>query len=210
MKFDESNPGERPDPRRGIEEVRSRFPVPVASLVAQPALEIAHAVINSASHNASLEEMSAIVTYTLWRNPDDRTDPVNLAATDVASNPFGTEYPLLYEAVRTTWISDESNGTPVDSLLAHHVQHILRNQFGVLRPTDDAELDAALPHEIVAADLVQPRDALMVDGEESPAYEIESFPQVYGVGALLPSGGVVTAVVPRSEIDHVNIAFSTQ
>jgi hypothetical protein len=38
--------------------------------------------------------------------------------------------------------------------------------------------------------------------------EVDTDPFVYGIGAELAGGGVVTAVLPRAELEHLQIEFS--
>jgi hypothetical protein len=46
-----------------------------------------------------------------------------------------------------------------------------------------------------------------VDGVEMQGFEIATDPFVYGIGADLGGGTVVTAGVPRDELDFVRIEF---
>lgn len=76
-------PEDAPDPRAEWVENLKLMPIPVMGLVAQPSLEDTDAVSPSYSGgDGGYSEMTASITYTLWRNPDDRSDPVNLAVLD--------------------------------------------------------------------------------------------------------------------------------
>ena len=56
---------------------------------------------------------------------------------------------------------------------------------------------------------VNGRVTVLVDGVEVPAAEIDTDPFVYGIGAEV-EGGVVTAVLPRAELEHIRIQFATR
>lgn len=139
-------PEDAPDPR--VEEVEALrlMPVPVIGLVPQPSLEDTDSVsLNSVLDDHGYSEMTASITYTLWRNPDDRLDPVNLAELDeetlrgidevppwprprwLIEQVERMRYPQLWEAVRTTWQREPH--ASLQDLLADHVNHILLNQY---------------------------------------------------------------------------------
>ncbi len=97
------------------------MPVPVLGLVAQRHLEDAGDIgFSSFVRYGRRKEMSIALTYVVWRNPDDRSDPVNSVGdtgfvsppAGVADGPFPPwrrerieqlRRPMLWEAVRTTW-----------------------------------------------------------------------------------------------------------
>lgn len=59
------------------------MPIPVMGLTPQPSLEDTNSVgVSYGLDDRGYNEMTASITYTLWRNPDDRSDPVNLADLD--------------------------------------------------------------------------------------------------------------------------------
>jgi hypothetical protein len=43
-----------------------------------------------------------------------------------------------------------------------------------------------------------------------PGAEVDTDPFVYGIGAQLAGGGVVTAVLPRTELKHIQVQFTTR
>jgi hypothetical protein len=43
-----------------------------------------------------------------------------------------------------------------------------------------------------------------------PGAEVDTDPFVYGVGAQLATGGVVTAVLPRAELKSIQLQFTTR
>ena len=76
-------PEDAPDPRVEQAERLKLMPIPVMGLVSQPSLEDTDAVGLGYSQDArGYCEMTASVTYAIWRNPIDRSDPINLADLD--------------------------------------------------------------------------------------------------------------------------------
>jgi hypothetical protein len=69
-------PEDAPDPRVEQAERLKLMPIPVMGLVSQPSLEDTDTVGLGYSQDArGYSEMTASVTYTIWRNPIDRSDP---------------------------------------------------------------------------------------------------------------------------------------
>lgn len=60
------------------DEVAAGFAVPLLTLVAQESVEEAGGGTSSQTQNQRPVMESATLMYTLWRNPADRDDPVNL------------------------------------------------------------------------------------------------------------------------------------
>ena len=138
------SPGDVPAPPT-TDEVAAGFAVPLLTLVAQESVEAAGSRQQAAGSGTSSQTQnqrpvmeSATLTYTLWRNPPDRDDPVNIAdlteemraSLDVeppwplpkwmVQTRVRMRYPLLRDAVRTTHISDGSTWhTPKRDLLLH-------------------------------------------------------------------------------------------
>ncbi len=170
--------------------------------------------------------MTASITYTLWRNPDDRADPVNLADLDETTRrsieevppwprpPWLIEYlqrlryPQLWEAVRTTWHRVPSERSSVQNLLADHVNHILMNQYREELWPGGNPRDQHPP--AVTGRMVNDQARTVINGINVPGAEVDTDPFVYGIGAQLPGGGVVTAVLPRTELKHVTVQFTTR
>ncbi|MEI3848238.1 MULTISPECIES: hypothetical protein [unclassified Microbacterium] len=89
--------------------------------------------------------MTVSMSATLWRNPVNKSDPVNLADLDEATRRALDEvppwprpawlvesvermrYPMLWEAAQTTWHREETERSTLDSLLVQHTNHILMN-----------------------------------------------------------------------------------
>ncbi|MFF5791400.1 hypothetical protein ACFY5D_05075 [Paeniglutamicibacter sp. NPDC012692] len=227
MRFEGILPENAPDPR--IEQARllKLMPIPVMGLVPQPALEEMDTVgLQSSEDDRGYSEMSASLSYTLWRNPNDHSDPINLADIDeeqrnaheyvppwprpawLVEHLERLRYPLLWAAVQTSWHRDPSKGPSVDEQLVDHVNYILMNQFRQERGLSGYPWDKPAPDVTVRA--VNHRVKVLVDGVEVPAAEIDTDPFVYGIGAELHGGGVVTAVIPRAELGHVRIEFATR
>ncbi len=76
-------PEEAPDPRTEWVENQKLIPIPVVGFMPQPSLEETDAVgLSYGLDDGGYSEMTASITYTLWRNPGDRSDPVNLVDLD--------------------------------------------------------------------------------------------------------------------------------
>ncbi len=201
------------------------MPVPMIGLAPQPAAEDTDAIGTVYTEDsAGYSKMSASVTYTLWRNPSDRSDPVNLAELDEAMRtsleteppwprpPWLIEqvermkYPMLWEAVRTTWHRDEPTRVSLPQELVDHVNHVLMNRYreasghrGKPWETPRPRVDERSVHHAIA---------MRIDGREIPGAEIDTDPFVYGVGAELGRGVFITAVIPRAHLEHIHIEFS--
>lgn len=159
--------------------------------------------------------------YTFWANPADRSDPANLAvldentrsAMDVSESVALPEwierqrqrirYPSLWEAVHTHWLADGDAPRDPAELLRHHVDYVLHNQF-----RDEYGIDPLAPgwNELVSPAAVQ--QALMnIDGVALPGFMIDTDAFVFGIGAPLADGRVVTAVIDRSFLSDVRVEF---
>jgi hypothetical protein len=220
-------PEDAPDPRAEWVEKLKLMPIPVMGLVPQPSLEDTDSVgVSYGMDDHGYREMTASITYTLWRNPNDRSDPVNLA--DLNENtrrsieefppwprpPWLIEqverlrYPQLWEAVRTTWHRVPSERFTVQSLLAAHVNHILMNQYRQELWPGGNPWDQHPPE--VTGRMVNSHAKTILNGVDVPGAEIDTAPFVYGIGTQLAGGGVVTAVLPRAELKHIQIQFGTR
>ncbi|MBD7993913.1 hypothetical protein H9639_01185 [Arthrobacter sp. Sa2CUA1] len=216
-------PEDAPDPRvEGVESLK-RMPIPVLGLMPQPSLEDTDSVsLNSVLDDRGYSEMTASITYTLWRNPDDRSDPVNLADLESlraieevppwSRPPWLIEqvermrYPQLWEAVRTTWHREPHSS--LESLLADHVNHILMNQFREEVWPGGKPWEQHAP--VVTGRMVNSRARTVINGVEVPGAEVDTDPFVYGIGARLADGAVVTAVLPRAELERIQVRFTTR
>lgn len=219
-------PEDAPDPRIAAEEQLRLLPIAVMGLVPQPSLEDTGWVgLNSAHGRDGYTELTAVLSYTLWRHPADRSDPRNLAELDEDTRrairevppwprpPWLIEqvermrYPQLEEAVRTTWDRDPSSAPSLATRLIDHVEHVLVNRFRRELGLSDVGSDwpwGQIPESAVSTAVTT------VDGVELPAVELDTDPLVYGAGVTLPSGGLATAVISRAELEHVRIGFATR
>ncbi|MBH0082222.1 hypothetical protein [Salinibacterium sp. SWN167] len=224
MHFTGVIPADAPDPRMQHEELVKQMPIPVIGLVAQSSVQSTSLAVNSATDSAGFSAMSVSVSATLWRNPTDKTDPVNLEILDehtrraieevppwprpawLIEQVESMRYPALWEAVQTHWHRDESEVTDVGALLTQHANYILMNQFQKELGLDEqhGERRAPMPERRITRPTTVVIDGRIVDG-----VEVAPDPLIYAVGATLPSGGVVTAVFPRQHLPFITAEFAT-
>lgn len=225
MRFGGFLPEDAPDPRIAQAEKVKLMPVPIMGFVPQPTLEDANMEnVMSQQGTTGLSQMSVSINYTLWRNPEDRSDPVNLADLDQLTRRALDEpaprprpawliemverrrYPMLWEAVRTTWTRDASEFSTPSRLLMDHANHLLmngfRNELG-LGETDVDRFVSPLTEKAINQEAV-----LTIDGAEVPALEIDTDPFLYAIGAELSTDTVLTAVVPRAELPYIRLEFT--
>jgi hypothetical protein len=223
MYISDRDPGDFPPPQT-IDEVAEVFTVPVMSFIPQPTLEeiAIPSTTGSSSHGVDMSLDTVAISYTLWRNPRDRKDPANLAdLSDQERAALGADpvrslpdwlmeqrklmrYPMLWEAIMTTRVSDAEWQTP-EATLVQHVNHILMNRFRELRVVGGfpGELDSPVTERHIESVTVP------VDGVEVPAMRIDTDPHVYAVGAAL-GDRILTAVVEREHLSYVALAFMTR
>jgi len=220
-------PEDAPDPRIAMRERLRDMPSPVMGLVPQPSLEDTGMIGGGFGRDAAgYRDFHVTVGYTLWRNPADRSDPVNLAALDEATRASLDEvppwprpawlieqvermrYPQLWDAVWTTWNRDATECSTLTHLLLHHANHVLRNQFREERGWVGLPGDHPAPDVTEVA--VNRAVSVVVDGVETPAEEIDTDPFVYAIGVRTAPDTVATAVLPRDELPHLRIAFATR
>ena len=216
-----------PDPRLQWRDQARQMPVPVLGLAAQPHLEDWGAIgVGSGTRDGELESCEASVSYTLWRNPDDHADPVNLAELDErqraaldAEPPWPRpawlleeirrmRYPMLWECVSTRWFRAPGEHDTVRAVLVSHVNHILTNRFRETRVMGDAppfDLDSPVDDRCVEAGV-----PVLVDGTVRDGVRIDTDPDVYGVGVDLGTHAVVTAAIPRDALRYVDVAFAVR
>ena len=147
MQFAGVLPEDAPDPRLEREERLKDMPVPIVVLVPQPSVEFVDFGVSTTGSASGIDAMTVSMSATLWRNPVNKSDPVNLADLDEATRRALDEvppwprpawlvesvermrYPMLWEAAQTTWHREETERSTLDSLLVQHTNHILMNQF---------------------------------------------------------------------------------
>ncbi|GAA1800466.1 hypothetical protein GCM10009749_05410 [Agromyces neolithicus] len=227
MQFAGVLPPDAPDP---MDEIRARvrtMAFPVMGLTPQRTVEDHGSFGVSDGHDSDgLSNQSVSISYTLWRNPDDRDDPANLAELDERTRAALDEeppwprpgwlvqgvqrmrYPQLWEVVRTTWNRDRSEYTSLSRQLVDHANYILMNRFGEeLRLPPGPLTDRAWE---VTESAVDPTAELEIDGRSVSASEIDTDPLVYAIGAHLSPDVVVTVVVSREDLPYLRIALTTR
>jgi len=193
------------------------MPVPILGLVPQPNLEDWDAIgVSAATRDGVLDSCEVSIGYTLWRNPDDRDDPVNLAELDqeqreavefeppwprprwLVERVQRMRYPMLWECVRTRWCRQPGVFDTVQSVLAAHVRHVLVNQFQEDRgrPMNERHVEPGVP--------------VLVDGATREGFRVDTDPRVYGLGVELDAHTVLSAAIPRDALAHVRVAFAAR
>ncbi|MBS1896969.1 MULTISPECIES: hypothetical protein [unclassified Microbacterium] len=224
-------PADAPDPRVGLAERVRALPFAVYGLVPQSTLEDLDSLGLTVVGGAAPTQVTVAVTYTLWRNPDDHDDPVNLAELDentraaldqkppwprprwLVEAAERMRYPMISEAVRTTWTQDPGEYEALPQQLVQHVNHILMNHFrrelGIPDgpPSGPPRFDEPWRARLSG---VNPRSRLEVDGAEVDAVEIDTDPFVFGIGAQLSPEIVVTVVIPRADLPLVRLGLATR
>lgn len=215
-----------PDPRVEADARVRELPFRVFELRSQPALtRVPGAGFAEATGSAGRTESSASFTFTLWRHPEDHSDPRNEIELDPQVRrsleeepPWGRpawlieqaqlfKYPMLWEAVRTTWhASAETEHASLAQQLVDHANHVLRNAFreelGLpAGPSDDGGWEVK-PSAVAAA-------SVAVDGVDRAAVQIDTDPFVYAVGFRVDEHVVCTTVVPRDSLPLIDLALTT-
>src|SRR5947209_5988370 len=85
MQFAGVLPEDAPDPRLQREAMLKNMPIPVVDFPGQRALQVADVGVSSVTDGGRYYSMTASVSSTLWPNPDDKSDPANLAELDDAT-----------------------------------------------------------------------------------------------------------------------------
>lgn len=219
-------PEDAPDPRlESAARVRD-LPFPAVGLVAQPSVTDTGGFGFQESGGAGGRTAVAVSrSYTLWRNPDDHSDPVNLADLDEQTRAsLDTEppwprpewlidaaqllrYPMLWEAVRTSWNRDASDHNTLAEQLVDHANYILMNRFREqlgLQPGPDSRGDWMITTSAVRAGA-----SARLDRNDVDALEIDTDPFVYAIGFTLREDVVVTVVLPRDELIYIDRSFVT-
>lgn len=221
-------PEDAPDPRLRIIEQLRAMPVPILGLIPQPHVEDWGSFsMSSGTSNGLMNQMTAGISYTLWRNPADRDDPVNLVELDeqtrraiemqtpwprpewLLDGVARMRYPTLWEAVRTIWRADGPyQPTPAEELV-RHVNHILTNHYST-RSADDPGSRRGRPQSSVSERHVEQHVSVLVDGVGVDGMRIDTDPYVLGIGADLGEAGVLTAVLDRDALAYLTVEFATR
>jgi hypothetical protein len=228
MRFAGTMPVDAPDPSEKLREKVAGLGFGVAGLSQQPHLEDWGALglveqWQGAGENAQIQHASVSRSYTLWRNPRDRDDPVNLLELDEMTRQSLDDippwprpewllrqvermrYPMLWEAVQTHWSAPVVTALPTSDQLVDHVQHVLNNHF---------RSEHALPPmtgqtwaQLVTIRGVQHDHPVVVDSVERSGVLLDMDPYVVGIGVGLDDGRVLTAAIPRVALPLLQIAF---
>jgi hypothetical protein len=220
-------PEDAPDPRLEVKARLRDLHFTVMTLAPQPSAEDTGAVsISEGADAKGRSHLSVSITYTLWRNPADRADPVNLAELDEQTRASLEEtppwprpawlielaeklrYPMLWEAVRTTWNRDLSENTALPRLMVDHTNYILMNRF-----RDELRIPRGHISDIawtVKESAVDTAITLEIDGAEAPAAQIDTDPFVYAIGAQLLPHVATTVVIAREDLPHIRLALTTR
>ncbi|WP_434619075.1 hypothetical protein [Arthrobacter sp. A5] len=221
-------PSDAPEPPTP-DEIAAGFAVPLLTLAAQDSVEEASAGISSQTQDHQPVMEAATLSYTLWRNPSDRDDPANLvdlteemrAALD-AEPPWPLPewisrwrarmcYPLLWDAVRTTHISEVqghdgyTRHTP-ELALVEHINYIVRNTYR------DVRVHGGFPGELIdpaSEDSIEHGYPVSVGGADVVGLRVDSDPHVLGLAADL-DGRLLTAVIGREYLPYLRLAFATR
>ncbi|WP_378143719.1 hypothetical protein ACFJGV_09835 [Cnuibacter sp. UC19_7] len=226
MDFGGVLPVDAPDPSAASDARLRACAFPLIELRPQPTIS-RHPVSGFTDSRGAvgLEESSVVFTYTLWRHPEDRSDPRNEIELDERVRrsideepPWGRpewvrrqaqlfHYPMLWEAVRTSWYA--SPGHPAASLplqLVDHANHVLRNSF-----REQLRLPAGPgggDEWKVRGSAVAP-GTVVVDGEPREGVQIDTDPWVYAVGYRVDEQVLCTAVIDRDALPFVTLELST-
>ncbi|PZE91934.1 hypothetical protein [Curtobacterium sp. MCBD17_008] len=199
----------------------------VAGLVAQRHLEDSGSLgVQTSESDGVLVGATVSRQYTLWRNPDDRDDPVNLAVLDderrrsleevppwprpdwLVATVERLRYPMLWEAVQTHWSAPGRTRPTAAETLVQHVQNVLVNQYRDEHALPDLTAEHTWP-TLVDERSVQSGHPVLVDGAERPGLLLDTDPFVLGLAAELDDGRLLTAVLPRDELSLLTVAFDS-
>ncbi|WJL96525.1 hypothetical protein QSU92_04910 [Microbacterium sp. ET2] len=226
MEFRGVVPMDAPDPSVASEERLRSIAFPVLQLVPQPTLaRMPITGFAESTGTGGLAHQTVSFSYTLWRYPDDRSDPRNEVELDAATRraideepPWGRpawlieqaqlfRYPMVSEAVRTTWHADPSAPhASLETQLVHHMNHVLRNRFreelGLpAGPTRDRSWQVR-PSGVVPG-------TVRVDGREVDGITVDTDPFVIGTGVRVDPQVVCTVVLAREDMSFIDMALET-
>lgn len=216
-----------PDPWDAVRVRVAELGLAAAGLVPQPHLEDRGVQGISESRHQDLdgpevlEEVTLSRSYTLWRHPEDRDDPRNLAVLDAATRasldgpperplpPWLLEerrrmrYPVLWEAVQTHWTARGVEARGESDRLVEHAGYVLQNRFRVELGLSATEQD---PGRLVSPKALQ-ASTVRVDGAARAALLLDTDPFVLALATTLDDGRVVTVVLPRDELPLIEIGL---
>ncbi|SEC55998.1 hypothetical protein SAMN04489806_3217 [Paramicrobacterium humi] len=225
MFFDGRPPADFPAPPTP-DEVAGQFSGPLLTLAPQAAVEETDIATETEKHNDVLVMEAALISYQYWRNPDDRSDPANLAEIDdqlraeldreppwsmpewLVAARERRRYPVIWQAVRTTHMLDDAaahHHSP-EQILAEHVDYIVMNIFRGER------MRGPIPGELIdPANVAHIRRGVpvVVDGQPLDGFALDTDPHVYGLGARVGES-VLTTAISRDYLDELDLSFVTR
>ncbi|TQK20609.1 hypothetical protein FBY40_3147 [Microbacterium sp. SLBN-154] len=226
MEFRGVVPMDAPDPSDASEERLRSIDFPVMQLAPQPALtRMPMTGFAETTGPGGRTQQSVVFSYTLWRYPEDHSDPRNELELDAATRraideepPWGRpawlieqaqlfRYPTVWEAVSTTWHADPSapDASP-ESQLVHHMNHVLRNRF---------REELGLPAGPAEDRSWQVRESgvvpgtVRVDGRDVDGITVDTDPFVIGTGFRVDRQVVCTVVLARDDLPFIDVALET-
>ncbi|WP_322411320.1 hypothetical protein [Microbacterium invictum] len=226
MEFGGVLPIDAPDPSAASEARLRSIDFPVMQLVPQPSLtRMPITGFSESTGTGGFDHRTVSFSYTLWRYPDDRSDPRNEVELDAATRraieeepPWGRpawlveqaqlfRYPMLQEAVRTTWHADpRAPHGSLEAQLIDHMNHVLRNQFreqlGLpTGPTRDGSWQVR-PSAVATG-------TMRVDEREINGIRVDTDPFVVGAGFRVDPHVVCTVVLPRDDLPLLDVSLAT-
>lgn len=224
MEFGGTVPADAPDPGIASDARLRALPFPVFELRPQPSLtRVPMTGFTETGGPNGADEVSVQFTYTLWRYPDDHSDPRNKVELDEATRraieddpPWGRPawlkeqarmflYPMLWEATRTAWhASPDRDRHSLSQQLLDHTNHVLRNSFReeLGLPVGPTTAEGWAVKASAVAD-----SSVSVDGEERPGVHIDTDPFVYAVGVRVDDHVVCTTVLSRDSMPRVDLSL---
>jgi len=216
-----------PDPMDSQWARIARLPFAVFGLVPEPTIEMfAPTSLGSGSDRSGVRDAHVGLSYIVIRNPADRADPANLADLDddirraldevppwplprwLIERTERQRYPMLWDAVRTSWYRDPAHRPSLDEALVEHTTHVLTNSFRRERGLE-GKIGGLPPAPDVSTTSVQHDARLRVDGVDRQAVLIDTDPHVFAIGTGLDDSTLVTMVVTRDELPYLRLELMT-
>lgn len=204
----------------------NEMPFRVFGLAPQSGLEeMGPSGFGSGSDAAGIRDGHVAFTYAVFRNPANRSDPANFADLDdpireaLEQRPPWPlpawylrqldlqRYPMLWEAIRTSWYRDAA-APSTDEALVDHTHYVLMNRFRAQRGLDGS-FGSLPPAPDVTAISVQRDATLRVDGIDRQAVRFDTDPHVFAIGATVDDT-LITVVVNRDELPHLTLEVVTR
>ncbi|WP_166877892.1 hypothetical protein [Salinibacterium sp. ZJ450] len=219
-------PTDAPDPSIESESRVRSLGFPVFQLKPQPSLTRAPiAGFTESNGSVGQEELSVLFTYTLWKYPDDHSDPRNEIELDERTRraleeepPWGRpkwlieqaqmfRYPMLWDAVRTAWhASPDRERDSLPQQLVDHTNHVLRNSF---REELGLPAGPSTRNDWKVTPTAVTEASTNVDGRDRPAVQIDTDPFVHAVGFRVDEHVVCTSVLPRESLPFLDFSLKT-